>query len=225
MRSGLSALLIALVLAISACGGDSDSSSTSTDSSAADSAGNDASSPCQSVKQPAPKKAKLKAPSSKPPPDGSTVTFDTSFGGFTVALDTKNDPKTTASVAYLVKQGLYDDTTIVRVAPGFVIQCGDPAGDGTGGPGYSVTEKPPADTAYTKGVVAMAKTEVEPPGTSGSQFFVVSGADAGLPPDYAVMGKVTAGFDTVHAIESQASSQDGPPSIPIVINKATLDEG
>ena len=84
--------------------------------------------------------------------------------------------------------------------PGFVIQGGDPAGDGTGGPGYSVVEAPPADLAYTKGVVAMAKTAVEDPGTSGSQFFVVTGEDAQLPPEYALLGKVTEGQDVVDLI-------------------------
>ena len=72
-----------------------------------------------------------------------------------------------------------------------MIQGGDPTGTGTGGPGYTVTEPPPQDTTYAKGLVAMAKTAVEPPGASGSQFFVVTApADAGLPPDYAVLGEV-----------------------------------
>ena len=70
-----------------------------------------------------------------------------------------------------------------------MIQGGDPNGDGTGGPGYFVDEPPPQDLTYTKATVAMAKTEAEPPGRSGSQFFVVTApADAGLPPDYALLG-------------------------------------
>ena len=75
-----------------------------------------------------------------------------------------------------------------------MIQGGDPLGTGTGGPGYSVDEKPPANLAYTKGIVAMAKSSAEPPGRSGSQFFVVTGADAGLPPEYALVGKVEQGL-------------------------------
>ena len=74
--------------------------------------------------------------------------------------------------------------TFHRIVAGFVIQGGDPKGDGTGGPGYTVVEKPPGGLQYTKGVVAMAKGGNEPPGTSGSQFFVVTGrgrpAAAGL---------------------------------------------
>ena len=76
---------------------------------------------------------------------------------------------------------------------------------------------------YTKGVVAMAKTGAEPPGTSGSQFFVVTGPDAGLPPEYAIVGKVTEGLDTVAAIEALGTG-DGPPSKPVVIEKVTVEE-
>src|SRR5439155_1334669 len=82
-----------------------------------------------------------------------------------------------------------------RIVPGFVIQGGDPKGDGTGGPGYKVVEAPPKTLQYTKGVVAMAKTQLEAAGTSGSQFFVVTGEDAQLPADYALLGKVTGGLE------------------------------
>jgi cyclophilin family peptidyl-prolyl cis-trans isomerase len=122
-----------------------------------------------------------------------------------------------------------DGTPFHRIVPGFVIQAGDPAGTGSGpGPGYSVDE-PPADNAeYTQGIVAMAKTEAEPPGRSGSQFFVVTGADAGLPPDYAVAGEVTEGFDVVETIESYgdpASGGTGTPLDVVVINSVTIEAG
>ena len=82
-----------------------------------------------------------------------------------------------------------------------MIQGGDPTGTGSGGPGYTVVEAPAEDTVYKRGLVAMAKTAVEPPGASGSQFFVVTApADAGLPPDYAVLGEVSDGMDVVEAI-------------------------
>ena len=75
----------------------------------------------------------------------------------------------------MAENGVFDGTPFHRIIPGFVIQAGDPAGTGSGpGPGYSVDEPPPDDTSYTEGVVAMAKTEAEPPGRSGSQFFVVT---------------------------------------------------
>ena len=226
MRATISAILIALALALVACGGDDSTSSTAAGTS------DDAASACDQVDQPSPKKVKLKAPPLKAPPAGTTVTFDTNCGSFTVELDTKGAPKTSASFAYLAQEGLFDDTPFHRVAPGFVVQAGDPLGGdpklaGTGGPGYSVTEKPAPDAQYTKGVVAMAKSEVEPPGTSGSQFFIVTGADAGLPPDYAIAGKISEGFETVQAIEAQAQPgvSDGPPAQPVVIDTATLNEG
>ena len=68
--------------------------------------------------------------------------------------------------------------------------------------------------AYTEGVVAMAKTQNEAPGTAGSQFFVVTGEDIGLPPEYAIVGRVTEGMDTVEAIDALGVG-DGPPSKPV----------
>ena len=136
-------------------------------------------------------------------------------------------PRTTSSFAALVKRGFYERLTFHRVAAGpsgepFVIQGGDPLGSGLGGPGYSVREKPPAGTKYTKYTVAMAKTASEPAGTSGSQFFVVTAPDAGLPPDYAIVGKVTAGRDIVDRIAKIPTSDDEQPIAPVVIRKATL---
>ena len=89
-----------------------------------------------------------------------------------------------------------------RVVPDFVIQGGDPTGEGSGGPGYKTVDVPPSGAAYTKGMVAMAKTPTEAPGTSGSQFFVVTAEDAGLTAEYAIVGEVTQGYDTVERIEA-----------------------
>ena len=155
-----------------------------------------------------------------------TLTFDTSCGAFTVTLDLESAPKTAASLVALAKDGYFDDTIFHRVVPGFVIQGGDPTQSGAGGPGYSTVDTPPSDAKYTKGVVAMAKTQVEAPGTSGSQFFVVTGEDAGLPPDYAIVGNVTDGMDTVERIDALGTpGGDGPPTKPIVINSVTVNEG
>lgn len=178
---------------------------------------------CEFAEAPEAKDLALPAPTAKTP-TASTVVFETSCGSFTVTLDAENAPLTAASVEYLAGEGVYDGVGFTRIAPGFVIQGGDPTETRAGSAGYSITEKPPADTAYTKGVVAMAKSGVEPPGTSGSQFFVVTGADAGLPPDYAVVGEVTAGFETIEKIESVGTadgSGDGPAAAPVVINSAT----
>ena len=105
-----------------------------------------------------------------------------------------------------------------------MIQGGDPQGNGQGGPGYSVVEAPPEDLAYTKGVVAMAKTALEEPGTSGSQFFVVTGEDAQLPPEYALLGKVTKGQDVVDLIGVAPVGPDEQPLEPIVMTKVTVSE-
>ena len=103
-----------------------------------------------------------------------------------------------------------------------MIQGGDPNGSGSGGPGYTVVDTPPSDARYVRGVVAMAKTGAEPPGTSGSQFFVVTGADAGLPPDYALLGKVTRGLDVVERIGRLGNPQTEQPKRRIVIRHITV---
>jgi peptidyl-prolyl cis-trans isomerase B (cyclophilin B) len=214
----LSVLLAALAMALTACGEDGGSSTSEADSGG---------SGCEKVEAPPVKDVKLKPP----PADAPTATgveFDTSCGNFTVTFDDRA-PKTAASFQYLAEQGFYDDTVFHRVVPGFVIQGGDPLGSstdpgvaGTGGPGYSVDEKPPADLSYTEGIVAMAKSATEPPGRSGSQFYVVTGADAGLTPDYALVGKVTEGMDVVAAIDALGTpGVDGPPTMPVVVNSAT----
>jgi peptidyl-prolyl cis-trans isomerase B (cyclophilin B) len=151
-----------------------------------------------------------------------SLVFDTSSGPFTIELDQELAPKTVPSLVSLARKGFFDDTKFHRVVPGFVIQGGDPTGTGTGGPGYSTVDPPPSDAAYTKGVVAMAKSQNEAPGTAGSQFFVVTGADIGLPPEYAIVGKVTQGMDTVEAIDALGVA-DGPPSKPVVIEKVTVE--
>jgi peptidyl-prolyl cis-trans isomerase B (cyclophilin B) len=134
----------------------------------------------------------------------------TNKGAFTIELDTKTSPCTTASIVQLAKKGFFNGTIFHRIVPGFVIQGGDPTGTGTGGPGYKTVDTPPETARYTKGVVAMAKTMDEAPGTSGSQFFVVTGADAGLPPDYAILGKVVEGLDVVERIGKLGNASEQP---------------
>lgn len=138
------------------------------------------------------------------------LVFTTNKGAFTVELDTKKAPCTTASMVQLAEKGFFNGTIIHRIVPGFVIQGGDPTGIGTGGPGYSTIDTPPTNARYTKGVVAMAKTMDEAPGTAGSQFFIVTGADAGLPPDYAIIGKVVRGLDVVERIGKLGGPDERP---------------
>ncbi|MFL5907529.1 MAG: peptidylprolyl isomerase [Solirubrobacterales bacterium] len=178
---------------------------------------------CSEVASPPPKQVQLQAPR-RTLSGPATATVETSCGSFEIALDTARAPKTTSSFAYLARQKVYDDTLFHRIVPGFVVQGGDPTGSGSGGPGYFVDEPPPRNLSYTRGIVAMAKTSAEPPGRSGSQFFVVTEPDAGLTPDYALLGRVTRGFDVVHRIE-QLGSPSGTPRAPVVIRSVTIREG
>ncbi len=188
---------------------------------------------CQEVEEPQAKEVKLPAPEGKdaePPPAGSTATVETSCGRFEIELATGDSPKTTASFAYMAEHGAYDGTSINRIAPEFVIQGGDPTETQAGNAGYTVTEPPQQNLMYERGVVAMAKSGAEPPGTSGSQFFVViAPAVADLPPDYALLGRVDVGFDVVERIASvgtdeigPAGNGDGPPKEPVVIQRITV---
>jgi cyclophilin family peptidyl-prolyl cis-trans isomerase len=180
---------------------------------------------CESVEAPTAKEVDLPEPEASEP-TASAIVFATGCGSFTVTLDAAQAPKTTASFQYLAEEGVFDGTPFHRVIPGFVVQGGDPSGDGTGGPGYEITEAPPDDLSYTRGLVAMAKTQEAPPGTSGSGFFVVTAeADAGLPPDFALVGEVMEGLETVLAIEAlgDPSGQSEAPSRPVVIESATVE--
>jgi peptidyl-prolyl cis-trans isomerase B (cyclophilin B) len=154
-----------------------------------------------------------------------TATIVTSCGTVVVALDAKDSPNTVNSFVYLAGKGFYAGLTFHRVARDFAVQGGDPAGTGSGGPGYSVQDNVPAGVTYTVGTVAMAKTGAEPPGTSGSQFFIVptAGAARGYTPDYAILGHVTSGQDAVTKINALApASGDGAPSQPVYIEKITV---
>jgi cyclophilin family peptidyl-prolyl cis-trans isomerase len=217
----LLALLAAGLLGISACGGsDGKQKATATPVSS----GSTTASGCQEVAKPAPKAVKLPKPASELDAAKTYVaTVSTSCGDFELTLDAKRAPKTGGSFAYLAKKGVFDGTTFHRIVPGFVIQGGDPKGDGTGGPGYSMVEAPPKSVRYTKGVVAMAKRQLEPAGASGSQFFVVTGEDAQLPPEYALLGKVTGGQETVDRIEAADTDKSTQaPLQPIVIRSVTV---
>ena len=153
------------------------------------------------------------------------VELTTNCGAFTIRLDQKRSPETAASFKVLAERGFFDGTVFHRIVPGFVIQGGDPTATGTGGPGYSTVDKPPADARYTKGVVAMAKTAQEAPGTAGSQFYVVTGPDAQLPPDYAILGEVRDdGLDVVEAIGQLGDPATEMPLQPVVIETAKVVE-
>jgi cyclophilin family peptidyl-prolyl cis-trans isomerase len=180
---------------------------------------------CKQVAAPKPRHVSYSAPKQTVKKgEKLTAVVKTSCGTFDIALDTKRAPKTVNSFVFLTEKGFYDGLDFHRVVPEFVIQGGDPLGNGTGGPGYSVVEKPPANLSYTKGVVAMAKGSTDPPGSSGSQFFVVLGANAGLPPEYALLGKVSKGFDAVERIGKLGTPAEKPKQT-VLIEKLSIEKG
>jgi peptidyl-prolyl cis-trans isomerase B (cyclophilin B) len=214
------AIAVALV-ALAGCGGGTKTSdipsggASSSSSSATTTTTASAPAGCKTVQKPKAKpNGNLKKPTTKLDPAKTyTATVTTNCGTFAFALDVKHSPNASASIAYLAAQRFFDGTVFHRIVPGFVIQGGDPTGSGQGGPGYSTVDKPPSTASYKKGVVAMAKTGSEPAGTAGSQFFVVTGADAGLPPDYAVAGKVTKGLDVVERIGKLGDQSEQPTAV------------
>ncbi|HXR29697.1 MAG TPA: peptidylprolyl isomerase [Solirubrobacterales bacterium] len=215
-------IAIALVTAsLGGCGDDEADSTTTTTTSANANANANA---CKRVKAAAPKKTSFKAPKQVlAKGEAATAVVKTSCGTFEIALDTERAPKTANSFAFLAEEGFYDGIGFHRVAPGFVIQGGDPLGNGTGGPGYTVDEKPPGNLAYTKGVVAMAKSSADPPGRSGSQFYVVTAPDAGLPPEYALVGRVSDGYDVVARIDRLGTPAETPKQ-PVLIDSVTIEK-
>jgi cyclophilin family peptidyl-prolyl cis-trans isomerase len=231
-------ILLAVALGLAGCGGSGSSHKTAASAPATTSpaATSTSTTPtgaphCRTVPTPSPKPGEehLKAPTLKLDPSKTyTVTVATNCGTFAFTLDVKTAPKTSASFYSLVKRGFFDGLTFHRVAAGFVIQGGDPAGDGSGGPGYQVVEPPPRNTQYVQGDVAMAKTQSDPPGASGSQFFVVTGANvtqsAGLTPDYALVGKVVSGQTVVGTIGALPTNPpgDGAPSPTVVMRSVTV---
>ncbi len=180
---------------------------------------------CTTVDQPADGARTEKKPTASLDPSKTyVVTFQTNCGSFSVTLDQKQSPEATASFVSLVDDKYFDDTIFHRIVPGFVIQGGDPTATGEGGPGYSTVDTPPKTAAYTHGVVAMAKTGAQPAGTAGSQFFVVTTANAGLTPDYAIIGTVTSGLAVCDKIGTfgDASDPSGTPTRIVEIEKATV---
>jgi peptidyl-prolyl cis-trans isomerase B (cyclophilin B) len=209
-------LALLLVLALAGCGGSSKPASTP-QPTAKGTATSAAPAGCQKVPHPPAQDESLPKPHTRLDPRKTYVaTVRTSCGSFRITLDAKRAPLTGGSFLYLVRHRFYDGLTFHRVAKGFVIQGGDPKGDGSGGPGYTVVEPPPKTLRYTRGVVAMAKTATDPSGASGSQFFVVTGPDAGLGPQYALLGRVTAGEGTVSRIDALGNAQEQPTQVVLI---------
>ena len=157
---------------------------------------------------------------------GGTLTLATNCGDIVIDLLADDAPATVASIAFLADTGFYNATACHRLTTAgiFVVQCGDPAGNGTGGPGYQIPdENLPAEgeANYPAGTVAMANAG---PGTSGSQFFLVY-EDTTLPSGYTIWGQITQGLDVIQALAQAGTADgggDGLPAQPLVIESATV---
>ena len=184
---------------------------------------------CLDSGQPAPatKPTYTKAEEVLKPGTDYTIVMRTSCGTMRIKLDPTAGGPIPNSIAYLATKGYYDGLTFHRVVPDFVLQGGDPSGDGTGGPGYQVVGPVPAGYQYKLGDVAMAKTQTDPAGAAGSQFFVVSGAQGEeiltAQPVYGILGHATdaASLATIKRIAALAVT-DGAPSKPVWIISAKL---
>lgn len=181
---------------------------------------------CTAVEQQEPRDQESRQPPSAEldPEVAHTAVVRTNCGEFTITLAPRRSPRATASFAALAEDGYFDGTVFHRIVPGFVIQGGDPTASGAGGPGYTTVDPPAENTTYPNGTVAMAKTEAEPRGAAGSQFFVVVSREVSLPPDYAVIGEVTSGFDVAARIGALGDAT-GVPTFTVVVESIEIRRG
>jgi cyclophilin family peptidyl-prolyl cis-trans isomerase len=225
MRGRLFVVLAAALVVptlLAGCGGGKKADSTTTAPTTATAAPPAKQDGCVTVAAPRLKPRKETRPTGRLPRTKIyDVTMVTNCGSFTIRMDQAQSPNAASSFVSLVQRGFFDKTVFHRIVPGFVIQGGDPTATGMGGPGYSTVDTPPKDASYTHGVVAMAKTATQPAGTAGSQFFIVTVANAGLPPDYAIIGKVVRGLPVVDHIGTLGDASQQPTQV-VEIRQATV---
>ena len=230
-RLAAAAAALVLVPTLAACGGSS-SSSTAADPAAAstptDTGSASPSSTCAYPSDPqAPAARKVDAPPATPDVSGQVpATFETSVGTLHATLDADKAPCTVNSFVSLAKQGFFDNTPCHRLTTAgiYVLQCGDPTGTGTGGPGYTIPDELSPQDTYGPGTLAMANTGQ--PNTGGSQFFVVY-KDTPLPPQYTVFGHIdAASVKEVRKVAAKGTDNafgqgDGHPKTKVTITKVT----
>lgn len=155
-----------------------------------------------------------------------SVTLHTTKGDISIDMLMSDAPKAVNNFVFLAREGFYDNSPFHRIIKGFMIQGGDPTGSGTGGPGYRFPDER-VSRRYERGIVAMANAG---PNTNGSQFFICHGQRAeGLPPNYTIFGRVSAGLDVVDNIASiptlsGARGENSTPSEEVRINSVTVHE-
>jgi peptidyl-prolyl cis-trans isomerase B (cyclophilin B) len=168
----------------------------------------------------------LASPPASPAGDGTTATISTDLGDITFELYNESAPVASENFINLADAGFYDGTVFHRIVPGFMVQGGDPNGDGSGGPDYTIQDEPIVGQ-YNRGVVAMARTSA--PNSQGSQFFIIVEDSPFLAEgNYTIFGNVTSGMDVVDEIVSMPSANDEPSGEggtaldPVVINTVTI---
>jgi len=150
-----------------------------------------------------------------------TATIETSEGKIVAQLFPDKAPQTVNSFVFLAKEGFYDGLTFHRVIKNFMIQGGDPVGNGTGGPGYSVKAEF-NDTKHVKGILSMARAQ--DPDSAGSQFFIMHGDAPHLDNKYTAFGKVTEGLDVVDKIANTPVDENDKPLKPVIIKSIKIEE-
>ena len=149
-----------------------------------------------------------------------TALIKTSKGDLTVQFDPIKAPGTVNNFVSLALNKFFDGVPCHRIIPSFVVQCGDPTGSGSGGPGYKFADELPQAGQYKVGSLAMANSG---PNTNGSQFFIITGQQGvDLPPNYSLFGEVTAGLDTTLKALDAVGSAAGTPSEAILIQSVTV---
>lgn len=151
------------------------------------------------------------------------ITIDTNYGKIVIETYESDAPNTVKNFVTLAEKGFYNGLTFHRVIKGFMIQGGDPNGNGTGGPGYKFADElnpatPSYKAGYKKGVVAMANSG---PNTNGSQFFIMH-ADYPLPNNYTIFGKVVEGQDVVDKIANVQTGANDKPVSPVTMKTVTV---
>jgi peptidyl-prolyl cis-trans isomerase B (cyclophilin B) len=223
-----------LLLALTACGGGS-SSQTAVDPGASPSPSESSSNSssdvtCDYPTDPQAATRKVSPPPQTPDVQGQVdVTVKSSIGTFGATLDADKTPCTVNSFVSLAKQGFFDNTPCHRLTATpstiFVLQCGDPSGTGTGGPGYTIPDELSGEETYGPGTLAMANTGQ--PDTGGSQFFIVY-RKTPLPPQYTVFGRLdAAGLKAVRKVAKQGTDNaygqgDGHPKVAVTLDTVTV---
>ncbi len=151
-----------------------------------------------------------------------TAEMVTSMGTMVIALDPVRAPRTVNNFVCLARYKYYDGIIFHRIIRGFVVQGGDPEGTGRGGPGYRFADELPKAGQYEIGSVAMANAG---PNTNGSQFFLISGpSGVGLPPSYALFGKIVKGLEVLDEMEKVTTGLGDRPKEDIVIESVRITE-